>query len=113
MTVSTRVGVPMGAEALAGYFRELVNRFFKILPIREDGGETLDTYMRSLQAEILGYKELFEATEDDPMLLSLAATLQYFIDHPEMELRSMRREIFRAISVCNKLKARYAVPKEG
>ncbi len=110
MMIQTTVGVPMDAIILKNYFRTLINLFFKILPIWESGESSLKTYMKSLQAELLGCKELIEAIHDDPMFLSLISILQYLIEnHPSIETGVVKREIFRAISICNKLKARYAV----
>lgn len=58
MMIQTTVGVPMDATMLNNYFRALVNLFFKILPIKESGESSLEVYMRSLQAELLGCKVL-------------------------------------------------------
>lgn len=112
MMLQTKVGVSMDAEVLSNYFRTLINLFFKILPIWESGEGSLSTYMKSLQAELLGCKELIEAIHEDSLFLSLIAILQYLIDNPSCEVPAVKREVFRAISICNKLKARYAVPVE-
>lgn len=105
----TAAGVPLDARILRKYLNTLINLFFKILPIWESGECTLDTYMRSLQAELLGCSELVDAIHEDPMFLSLISILQYLIDNPDCEVSTVKREVFRAISICNKLKARYAV----
>lgn len=109
MTIQTTAGVNLDATMLSGYMRSLVNRFFKILPIRESGEDSLETYMRSLQAELLGCKELVVVIHEDPLYMSLLNILQYLIDNPECSLAVVKREVFRAISICNKLKAKYAV----
>ena len=96
------------AEVLHNYFRNLVNHFFKILPIREQNEESLTTYMQSLQAELLGCKGLVSAIQNDASYLTLLSILQYLIDNPECTVREVKREVFRAISICNKLKAQYA-----
>ena len=103
----------MDAVMLNNYFRTLVNLFFKILPIWESGEGSLVTYMQSLQAELLGCRELIDAIHDDPLFVSLIAILQYLIDNPETETPVVKREVFRAISICNKLKVRYAVSEES
>lgn len=76
----------------------------------------LDNYLRSLmkslQAELLGCNALVEAIHDDSMFLSLASILQYLIDNPDCDVVFVRREVFRAISICNKLREKYAVPQE-
>ena len=114
--IETRIGVPMDNEALSKYLRNLVNLFFKILPIRENGDKTLVTYMQSLQAELLGCSKLVVSLDSDPAFVTLLSILQFLIDNPESEQHVFKREVFKAISICNKLKARYvesALRKEG
>lgn len=118
MTIDTTAGIPMSAELFASYMRSLVDRFFKILPIKESeseyGEDSLDTYIHSLQAELLGCKELVVIVNEDPSFMSLINILQYLIDNPDCSVRTVKREVFRAISICNKLKAKYAVvTKDG
>lgn len=108
MMIQTKVGVPMDAIILNNYLCTLINLFFKILPIWENGERSLETYMRSLQAELLGCKRFVEAIHSDSLFLSLLSILQYLIDNPSLEVSTVKREVFRAISICNKLKARYA-----
>ena len=108
MSIETSVGVDMDTELLSNYLKNLVNRFFKILPIREQNEESLTTYMQSLQAELLGCKGLVSAIQNDASYLTLLSILQYLIDNPECTVREVKREVFRAISICNKLKAQYA-----
>ena len=97
----------MNKEVLYNYFKNLVNRFFKILPMRENNEDTLVIYMQSLQSELLGCKELVESINNDPTYLSLLAILQYLTDNPNEPTRVFKREVFRAISICNKLSAAY------
>lgn len=111
MMIQTAVGVPMDARVLSNYLRTLVNLFFKILPIWESGESSLNTYMCSLQVELLGCKELIDAIHADPMFMSLIAILQYLIDNPFCKITTVKREVFKAISICNKLKAKYAIPE--
>ena len=108
MMVETTAGMPIDAEVLHNYFRNLVNHFFKILPIREQNEESLTIYRQSLQAELLGCKGLVSAIQNDASYLTLLSILQYLIDNPECTVREVKREVFRAISICNKLKAQYA-----
>ena len=101
-------GDNLSPQLLHNYFKTLVNQFFKILPIREQNEESLTTYMQSLQAELLGCKGLVSAIQNDASYLTLLSILQYLIDNPECTVREVKREVFRAISICNKLKAQYA-----
>ena len=113
MTIITTAGVPIDEMLLQNYMKTLVNQFFKILPIRETEEHTLATYVRSLQLELLGCKELIAAIHEDPQFLSLIAILQFFIDNPNCDVHEVKREVFKAISICNKLSQRYQTRKDG
>lgn len=110
--LQTTIGIQMDAAVLENYLRALINLFFKILPLKESEERSLETYMKSLQAELLGCRALVTAIHEDPLFLSLVSILQYLIDHPESDVVFVRREVFRSISICNKLKERYAVTQE-
>lgn len=113
MIMETTNGIYMDAEILSNYLYRLVNLFFKILPIRESGEASVGTYMKSLQAELLGCKELIQALHEDAMFLSLIAILQFLIDHQDSTPAVYKREVFKAISICNKLKSVYGSSLNG
>ena len=106
-TVMTSVGEPVTSDLLRNYFRNLVNQFFKILPMRENEEKSLGVYMKSLQAELLGCKALIPEIRNNSLYLTLLSILQYLIDTPECAVSEVKREVFRAISICNKIKAVY------
>lgn len=112
MMIQTTIGISMNKVVLNNYLRALINFFFKILPLKEAGERSLGVYMQSLQAELLGCRSLVEAIHEDPLFLSLISILQYLIDNPDCDVASVRREVFRAISICNKLQERYAASQE-
>lgn len=99
---------PMYEATLQNYFQYLVNHFFKILPMKEQGEDSVDVYMESLKFEILGFDNLFVLTDHSPDIISLLAILQRLIDDPSCEIAVVKREVFRAISICNRLKEKYA-----
>jgi len=45
----TSIGAKVSDKLMSNYFTSLINSFFKILPIRESGEESLPVYIRSLQ----------------------------------------------------------------
>lgn len=108
MTIKTTAGEPLSEKLLHNYFKSLVDHFFKILPMREDGEESLPTYIRSLQIELIGCKDFIPELQDDADYLTLLGLLQYMADNPDCSVREVRREVFHAISICNKLKAVYS-----
>ena len=105
--ITTSAEVDVSEEMMRNYFSHLVNSFFKILPIREGGGKSLPVYLRSLQVEILGCKKLILELDYDPRFITLSSILEYLIDNPECEVKVVKREVFRAIDICNKLKTQY------
>lgn len=107
MKLDTYFGIPIDAELLVNYFKTLVNLFFKILPIREAEDPTLETYMCSLRNELLGCREVVVAIHNNAGFLSLISILQYLIENPDCSVRDVKREVFKAISICNRLAACY------
>lgn len=95
-------------KLVKNYFTRLVNSIFKILPMKESGESTLPIYLKSLQSEITGLASVVEVAKDDAMILQLVSILQYQADNPDCPVEETRREVFKAIAVCNKLKGQYS-----
>lgn len=106
--IDTSFGVPISEELVKNYFKGLVNCFFKILPIRESGEQSLGTYMQSLQVEIAGSGAIIDALNNDEGLMELLSILQYLIDNSECPVKTVKREVFKAINICNKLQSQFA-----
>ena len=77
--VVTITGQVVRNDLVKNYFHDLVNRFFKILPMRENGEESLQTYMRSLRVELIGGKGLIPELKVNSSYLTLMAILEYLI----------------------------------
>lgn len=105
--IRTVIDVPISEEMVSNYLQMLVNHFFKILPIREEESETLPVYMKSLQLELIGCKEFVSELKNDSSFLTLLSILQYLRDHPDCPVKDVKREVFKAITICNKMKDRY------
>lgn len=102
-------GYSINRAALDDYFTRMISRFFKILPMWESGEKTLKTYMESLSVELSGSRNVLGDAVDCADFISLAAILQYFIEHPDSDTGTVRREVFRAISLCDAIKAKCEV----
>lgn len=112
MITDTATGIPISIELVYNYFERLVNLFFKILPMRENHEDSLLIYMQNLQTNMIGCKNLINAIDNDPDYLVLLSILQYLIDNPECSISQVKREVFQAISICNRLKVKFT-PKEA
>ena len=107
MNIQGIYGMELDGHTLNKYFSTLVDRIYKILPMRENGEKTLSVYMESLLCELGGFKELFEAISNDTGYLTILSILQYLRKHPRLPVYVVKREIFRAISVCKMLREQY------
>lgn len=92
------------------YFDILTSKFFKVLPMKETEEPTLQVYLDSLCLELIGGKSIesmvgFVEHDGEYMtVLSIAFALR---DNPAYDVKTVRREVFHAISVCQDLKEKY------
>lgn len=94
-------------EMVTNRVGELINQFYKILPMRENGSETLSQYAGSLLREMLGMKELLVEWHDDGQYASLLGILQYIADNPESDVHTVKSDVFKAISIIKRLQKKY------
>lgn len=107
MNVETTYGNLIDAALLRNYFKALVDQFFKILPMRENEEKTLQIYTDSLLKELLGCQSLIGELGCDARFMTLLSILQYITDNPDCSVQIVKREIFRAIRLCNYLQQTY------
>ena len=104
----TAYGVEIDREMLSRRLSDLINQFYKILPIRESAEPSLQKYLLSLQREMLGCKSLITALHCDGRYLTLLSILQYLIEN-DCPIAVVRSEVFRAIGIIKKLDEKYSV----
>ena len=103
----TVYGVEANGDMVSAKISELINQFYKILPMKEDGSDTIQVYIDGLLREMLGLKELMEAWENDGRYLSLLAILQYHADHPDCPVSTVKSDVFKAIYIIKQLQRKY------
>lgn len=104
--VECKLNTTVSEELVAKYFRTLVNKVFKILPIIENKEESITVYMRSLGIELAGFKSLIPSVGEDPSYLSLLSIFMWLYEHidlPDTEYKVIRSEVFHLISICKKM----------
>ena len=99
----THISRDMAGSRLEG----LINQFYKILPLKENGSDTLSAYIGSLLREMLGMQELIEELHEDGMYLTLCSILQYHAEHPEQDVKTVKGDVFKAIHVIKLLRQKY------
>ena len=109
--VQTITGKEIESTLLDNYFHVLVNRIFKILPMRENNEESLGTYLINLRDEMLGCQEMIPDIKTNSLYAGIMFTIQYLIDAPNCEVDDVKSKVFGAISMCNKIASSYREPE--
>ena len=103
MKINTITGDQINSVLLERYLHNLVNRFFKILPMREKDEQSLNAYMVNLRDELLGCQSLVPDIKESSLFPSLLFILQSLINRDEYSVSEVKCKVFAAISICNKL----------
>lgn len=93
-------------EMFNNYLKYLVGKLFKVLPMKESGVKSLNTYLRSLQIEFIGSTELIGNIKNDAEFLSLLNTIQFLIDN-NYDNKTCKREVFKCISILKNIQKKY------
>lgn len=102
---------PLPEKICENYFTILINRIYKILPLKEEHSPTVDVYIESLSNELTGGTNVIEEFNNDGMFLSILFALEYLINCSEIP--NCKREVFRCIKIVENLKDKYYKDKGG
>ena len=103
----TKYGTEISRKMTKSRVDELINQFYKILPMKENESATLSTYLNSLLREMLGMKELMTEWHEDGRFISLCGILQGMIDNPDRDVPAVRSDVFKAINMIKLLQKKY------
>ena len=106
--VDNTLDIAIDETLVEKYFRMLVNKVFKILPIIENQEESITVYMESLGYELKGFSDLLPSVGEDPSFLSFLSIFKWLSDNvsdSDVPYKTIRREVFHAISLCKKMQA--------
>lgn len=94
---------------LSPYLKSLINKVYKILPLREsaDGKEKafLATYISSLLMEVIGAQKTYSMLCEDVDYIALVNTLQYMNEF-DLPVKECKREVFKMIRIVEKIESR-------
>ena len=90
------------------YFDFLINRTFKILPLKEENSETLIAYLESFQRELIGSKDLFSSLINEPKFISVLSSIQFLIDE-EYSQAVCKKEVFKCIHILEEIRNKYTI----
>lgn len=93
-------------ESFCNYFKFLINKTYKILPLKEENSETLKTYLESFLKELIGNKELVPFLVDEPKFITMLNTMQYLASE-EYSVAECRKEVFKCIGILKDINEKY------
>lgn len=93
-------------ENFCNYFKFLINRTYKILPLKEEKSDTLKSYLESYQRELIGNKELVSILVNEPKFISVLNTMQYLISE-EYTDAVCKKEVFKCIHILEEINEKY------
>lgn len=94
---------PIPQELYKNYLHMLVNRIFKILPLKDEKSETVDDYIVNLLSELTGNKELIVHLHNDSKYETILANLQALL-MPDADYRNI---VLNTIPLVKQLKEQY------
>lgn len=97
----------LGRNALYNYLTALIDRLFKILPLREEEDPTTDSYLSGLITELLGFSGLIRSVNCDASYVAILSSLQYLLDNPEVPIKTVKKIVFDSITLCYSLRSEY------
>jgi len=74
---------------------------------------TLKIHLESLKIELLGSQGLVSKIKTDAQFIRLLTTIQFFISENNIEHCVLRREVFKCISIIEKLQKKYGLERSG
>jgi len=93
-------------ENFYNYFQFLIGKTYKILPMKEESCDTLNTYLESYQRELIGNKNLFTTLVNEPMFITILNTIQYLISE-DYSVDICKNEVFKCIHLFEKISKKY------
>lgn len=93
-------------ENLSQYFKSLVGKTFKILPLYEEDSSTLPSYLKSYQRELIGDSKLFNELVDEPKFITLLATIE-FLASGDYDHDVCKSEVLKCTNIINDINRKY------
>ena len=93
-------------ENMSQYFKYLVGKTFKILPLYEENSDTLPSYLKSYQRELIGDSQLFMELSNEPKFITLLATIE-FLSNCEYDHDTCKSEVLKCTNIINDINNRY------
>ncbi len=93
-------------ENFCQYFNFLINKTYKILPLKEENSKTLRLYLESFSRELIGNKDLISVLVNEPQFISVLNTIQYLIAE-DYSIDTCKKEVFKCIRILESINKKY------
>lgn len=93
-------------ESFCNYFKFLINKTYKILPLKEENSETLKSYLESYLRELIGNQSLVSILVEEPRFITVLNTMQYLITE-EYSAKTCKKEVFKCIRILEDINKKY------
>lgn len=93
-------------ESFCNYFNFLINKTYKILPLKEEKSSTLTSYLESYLRELIGNKELVSVLVHEPKFITILNTLEFLISE-EYSIKTCKKEVFKCIRILEEINTKY------
>lgn len=80
------------------YIGTLINKTYKILPLKEEKSATLGKYFDSYLRELVGWTMLFPGYGHEAKIVCVLSTITYLAKN-ECDYEKLRREVFKCIHI--------------
>jgi hypothetical protein len=93
-------------ESFCNYFNFLINKTYKILPMKEENSRTLKLYLESYLRELVGNQELVHVLVNEPQFVTVLNTIQFLISE-DYTVDVCRKEVFKCIRILEQINQKY------
>lgn len=93
-------------ENFCNYFNYLINKTYKILPLKEENSATLKSYLESYLRELIGNKTLVSILVNEPKFITVLNTMQFLISE-EYSTEICKKEVFKCIHMLEDINEKY------
>lgn len=81
----------------------LINKLFKIIPLKESNDKNIDIYIDSLCVDLLGSSFTFKELLKNQNYITIVNTVEYLSEY-DYSFEKCKREVFKCISLIEKVK---------
>lgn len=96
---------PVDIKLCQNYFSILVNKIYKVLPLKEEHSPTVCKYIESLLNEMTGSSKVISAIRNDGQYMAIIGTLEGLCKCDDVIV--CKREVFKCIRTVEELNLKY------